>query len=64
MISWPMQKRILQVLVLVSGVYIMFPQLELLKTVFTYPILEFISPGFIAGALITYYAAMSLRDRM
>jgi hypothetical protein len=64
MISWPLQRKILQGIVLVSGLYVMFPQLDLLKTIYTYPLIEPITPGLLAGGLMIYYAAMSLRGRM
>jgi len=64
MISWPLQRKILQILTLISGIYIMFPTLDILRTIYQYSIIEFVTPSFLIGILIIYYAIMSLRGRM
>jgi hypothetical protein len=61
--SWPTQRKIMIALVLVSGIHIMFPTLELLNTIYNFQIIEFITPGFLIGAIITYFAVLALRGR-
>jgi hypothetical protein len=63
MVPFRTVRRILQGTIVAGGLYLLVPD-SFLRDIMNYPIVGFITPGFLVGAALIIYGIMALRDKI